>query len=137
MRSVLLERLESGDSGTFGRVITDGLVLYTGELPDRDNAANVSCIPAGTYTCSYTYSPRFRRQMYAIERVPGRAGVRIHSANLMGDRAKGLRCQLNGCIALGERLGKIDGQKAVLLSAPAVRRFEDLMAGKTFEIEVR
>jgi hypothetical protein len=137
MRNVLLERLETGDAGTFGRITADGLVLYTGELPDRDNAANVSCIPAGTYTCSYTYSPRFRRLMYGIEPVPGRAGVRIHSANFMGDSAKGLRCQLNGCIALGERLGKMDGQKAVLLSAPAVRRFVDLMAGETFKIEVR
>jgi len=137
MRSVLLERLETSDSGTFGRIIADRLVLYTGELPDRDNAANVSCIPLGTYTCAYTYSPRFRRRMYGIEPVPGRAGVRIHSANFMGDSAKGLRCQLNGCISLGERLGKIDGQKAVLLSAPAVRRFVDLMAGETFEIEVR
>ena len=137
MRSVLLERLETSDSGTFGRIIADRLVLYTGELPDRDNAANVSCIPPGTYTCAYTYSPRFRRRMYGIEPVPGRAGVRIHSANFMGDSAKGLRCQLNGCIALGERLGKMDGQKAVLLSAPAVRRFVDLMAGETFKIEVR
>ena len=70
----------------------------------------------------------------ACARAPG---VRIHSANFMGDSAKGLRCQLNGCIALGERLGKMDGQKAVLLSAPAVRRFEEMMAGETFKIEVR
>ncbi len=48
-----------------------------------------------------------------------------------------LRCQLNGCIALGERHGWIEGQKAVLVSAPAIRRLEEYFGGKPFTLEVR
>jgi len=69
--------------------------------------------------------------------VPGRAGIREHSANFMGDAKKGFHCQLNGCIAPGERLGWMDGQKAVLLSAPALRRFEMHMEHKPFTLEIR
>jgi hypothetical protein len=136
MKRVRLERIEESDHGTFGRLIAGSLVLFSGELPDRDNAPNVSRIPAGTYGCAFTMSPRFRRRMYLIGDVPGRAGVRIHAANLMGDPAKGLRCQLNGCIALGERLGTIEGQKALLISGPAIRRFEAAMGGEPFDLEI-
>ena len=136
MRAVL-ERLESSDHGTFGRLTMPGLSLFTGELPDRGNAPSISRIPAGIYPVRWTWSPRFKRFMYLVDEVPDRTGVRFHSANLMGDASLGFRCQLNGCIAPGERLGWMDGQKAVLLSAPAVRRFETLMNGKPFELEIR
>ena len=55
----------------------------------------------------------------------------------MGDAAKGFRAQLNGCISVGERLGWIDGQKALILSAPAIRRLEAHFAGKPFTLEIR
>jgi len=133
---VILERLETSDHGTFGRIIAKNLTLFSGELPWRENAPNISCIPIGTYLCRWTLSPRFKRFMYAVESVPQRTGVRKHSANLMGDSLQGYRAQLNGCIALGERLGWMDGQKALLLSAPAMRRFERHMELKPFELEI-
>ena len=136
MRAIL-QRLETGDQGTFGRVTLGDLTLFTGELPWRENASNVSCIPAGLYKCVWTYSNHFKRFMYLVAPVIGRAGIRIHAANLMGDAAMGFRAQLNGCVALGERLGTIASQRALLLSAPAVRRFEALTRGKPFELEVR
>jgi len=55
----------------------------------------------------------------------------------MGDTALGFRSQLNGCIALGERLGWLDGQKAVLISRPAVRFLEAAMGTTPFDLEVR
>lgn len=137
MERVTLTRMESGDQGTFGRLVARGQAFFTGELPWRDNAPNVSCIPAGLYECRWTMSARFKRQMYLIHPVTGRSGIRKHSANLMGDAALGYRAQVNGCIALGERLGWIDRQKAVLLSVPAVRRFESLMGGESFDLEVK
>lgn len=134
----VLTRRDSGDQGVFGTLVTrSGLQLLTGELPDRENASSVSCIPEGVYTVVWTWSPRFKRMMYLVDGVRGRAGIRFHSANLMGDKALGFRAQLNGCIALGERLGWMDGQKALLLSAPAIRKFESLMGGKTFSLEIR
>ena len=135
MHHVLVERLETSDQGTFGRVLFAGLMLYTGELPDRNNAPNVSCIPAGLYQGLWTFSPAFKRFMYLITPVRGRSGIRAHSANLMGFNPP-YRKQLNGCIAFGERLGWMDGQKALLLSAPAVRRFEQALNRETFQMEI-
>lgn len=131
-----LTRLESSDQGTFGRIVSGEFVLFAGELPWRDNRPNESSIPPGLYRCAWTWSPRFQRFVYMVLNVPGRAGVRFHAANLMGDASKGLRSQLNGCIALGERLGAIDGQKAILLSAPALRRFEFALGRQPFELEI-
>lgn len=130
MLKATLKRLESTVQGTFGRLTIDGLAekFFTVELPWRDNAPNVSCIPLGSYRCVWTYSPRFKRMLYLVAPVLGRSGVRIHPANLAS--------QLNGCIALGERMGWIEGKKAVLLSVPAVRRLERLTKGEAFSLEV-
>lgn len=137
MDRVILERQESGDQGTFGRLIVGQLSLYTGELPWRGNASDTSCIPPGVYNCAMTLSPRFRRALYEIRSVDGRSAIRIHPANVMGDKSRGYLSQLNGCVALGERMGWMDRQKAVLLSRPAVRRFEMHMQHKPFLLEVR
>lgn len=137
MRRLVLQRLESGDEGTFGRLmLPDGRALFTGELPERGNAPNTSCIPPGEYRCTWTFSPAFRRMMYQVCPVPGRSGIRIHPANYMGDKSKGLRSHLNGCIALGQRLGWIEGQKALLLSAPAVAALEAATERAPFILEV-
>ena len=134
--AVFLERFDRSDQGTFGRLTAGSLSLYSGELPWRDNRPNVSCVPPGTYRVAWTYSDRFRRWMYLLLGTNPRAGIRKHAANLMGDDRMGYRRQLNGCIALGEKLGWMDGQKALLLSAPAVRRFEEHMGRKPFLLEI-
>lgn len=136
MERVVLTRIETGDQGTFGRILARGVSFFTGELPWRENAANRSCIPAGRYPCAWTYSPRLRRFTYQLLNTTPRTGIREHAANLMGDVELGYRAQVAGCIALGERLGWMNGQKALLLSAPAVRRFEALMGKKPFDLEV-
>ena len=134
---VTLTRLDHGDQGTFGRLITPaGLSLYTGELPWRDNRSNISCIPPAVYNIEWTFSPAFRRWMYLVLGTGPRAGIRIHPANFMGDATLGFKWQLNGCIALGEKLGRMDGQKALLISASAVRRFENHMKQQSFKLEI-
>lgn len=117
-------------------MVAPGLTLYSGELPYRDNRPNVSCVLAGVYNVDWTYSPAFRRWMYLLLGTQPRAGIRAHAANFMGDDTLGYRRQLNGCIALGEKLGWMGGQKALLLSAPAVRRFETHMERKPFKLEI-
>jgi hypothetical protein len=67
--------------------------------------------------------------LYELVDVPGRFACRVHSANLAS--------QLNGCVALGERLGMMNGVKCVLVSKPAVRAFESAMKQKPFTLEVR
>lgn len=133
----VIERLDRGDQGCFGRIWARGLSLFTGELPERDNRAGVSCVPPAFYRVAWTWSPRFLRNMYLLLGTEPRAGIRKHPANLMGDAAMGFRAQLNGCIALGERLGWMDGQKALLISVPAVRRFEAHMGSAPFLLEIR
>jgi hypothetical protein len=137
MSDAILQRLETSNQGTFGRLAAAGLGLFSGELPWRDNAPNVSCVPAGAYLCVFTHSPRFGRHLYLLGAVPARAGVRVHPANFMGAADMGYRSQLNGCISVGERVGWMDGQKVVLLSQPAVRRLESLFRGAPFELEIR
>lgn len=132
---VVLTRFDKSDQGVFGRLSV--LNLFTGELPDRDNQSSVSCIPIGIYRVVWAWSPRFRRYTYRLLNVPSRAGILKHSANFMGDASLGLHCQLNGCIALGERVGWMGRQKALLLSAPAVRRFQEFMQHKPFDLEIR
>ena len=134
--NAILTRLESTDEGTFGQFVAGRLGLFSGELPDHANAPNVSRIPEGTYRCVFSHSPRFGRALYLVDRVPARAGIRLHAANLAGDSPP-WRKQLNGCLCLGERLGWIEGQKAILLSAPAMRRAESYFGGRPFTLEIR
>lgn len=135
-QAISLFRTETGDHGTFGVITVGDLSLFTGELPWRNNEDNVSCIPAGKYNCRFTFSRAFKRYMYLVDSVENREGIRIHSANFMGDREQGFRSQLYGCIALGEKIGRMQNQTAVLLSAPAVRRFEIALERKPFELEI-
>lgn len=135
----ILQRLDQSDQGTFGRytILSTGFWRYSGELPDRGNAPSISRILAGAYWLDWAFSPHLGKNCYRFRSVPYRLGVLEHSANLMGDVSKGWRAQLNGCIALGERLGWMDGQKALLLSRPAVRAVEDFWAGRSWVLEIR
>jgi hypothetical protein len=133
----VLQRLEAGDQGTFGTLWTPGPRAYSGELPPRENRPGESCVPAGRYLLAWAWSPHLGKFCYRLLGVPGRAGILLHSANLMGDRAKGYRAQLLGCVSAGQRLGYMDYQKALLLSRPAVGAIEDFYRRQPFEMEVR
>lgn len=136
MRNATLTRMETGDEGTFGKFcLDDGYVCRSGELPWRDNQTGQSCIPVGTYTCSLINSPK-HGPCYLLHDVPNRGDVEIHSANWMGDKSKGLQCQLLGCIALGEQLGELEGQRAVLASKDAITEFMKRMAGEPFNLTI-
>lgn len=136
MRSAQLISDPSTDDGTFGVLTLDnGLAFHTGELPWKDNASGVSCIPAGTYRCEWINSPK-HGECYQITGVHGRSMIEIHSANFMGDTSKGKHSQLLGCVALGKGLGELEGQMAVLQSKVAVREFEAEMQKEPFILSV-
>lgn len=143
MLELLLLRYENSDHGTFGvMTLPDGQQLHSLELPWRNNLSNRSCIPEGRYRCILTWSPRFGRMMWLVNGVVGRLGIRIHPANLAGDVELGWKSQLNGCIAFGFRLGRMqidDGrwQRSLFTSRPAVRQFEDAVKTSPFLLEVR
>lgn len=138
MLIIQLQRKESTDQGTFGRLTIGQFSCYTGELPWRDNQRGISCIPAGSYKVGWVFASEWRggRWVYLLQDVPSRSSVLMHSGNYCGDKALGYRTHVQGCILLGEKLGWIDGQKAILLSTPMVRQFEQLMGGKLFTLEI-
>ena len=62
------------------------------ELPWKNNANDVSCIPEGTYKCA-----RYRRKngqiCWQLLKVPKRTAILVHVANTVND--------LLGCIGIG------------------------------------
>jgi hypothetical protein len=144
MEKVVLERIETSDEGTFGRITIGKQTFYSGELPWRGNASNRSCVPLGIYPCVQTLSPRFHRFLYLLQHTDSRSNVRIHPANFMGDRelrdpATGklkYHSELNGCIALGMHFGEMLGQKAVISATTAIRLFHESLDNKPFVLEI-
>ena len=136
MKKVILTRTSGNDKQTLGVLTTDGFTCKSLELPDKNNASRVSCIPLGTYVCKYTKSPLFSKNAgkdvftYAVLNVPKRAGIRIHSANYAR--------QLLGCVALGSAHKDldIDGQLDVIHSGDTMRKFEDVMNREDFELTI-
>jgi hypothetical protein len=114
--------------GTFGTIVLNGTTLFTVELPWKDNANNISCIPEGTYTCRWTKSPRLKKFTYEVTGVPKRAGIRIHGANYSH--------QVLGCIAPGMTTGVVKGQRGVFSSQQAIRKFNEALNGEDFTLEI-
>ena len=111
-------------------------VCKTLELGWHDNENNISCIPAGEYTCKWTRSNRLSTAAghdvftYEVLNVPNRAGIRIHSANYF--------YQLLGCIALGDAHKDInsDGHLDVEHSGATVAKFAEIMGYGEFRLRV-
>ena len=136
MRKVSLIRTETSDEGTFGHVLTDsGFECYTGELPWRDNSGGKSCIPKGIYQCQRKISPKHGPCYYVLN-VLNRTDVEIHSGNFCGDTDLKLKSDVLGCILLGNSIGEIAGQKALVSSRDAIARFEADLEGNPFELSV-
>ena len=89
--------------GTNGELSVDGRkVCSTIELPWKDNAKSISCIPEGRYKVVKHTSPKFGL-VAALTGVTGRDAILIHTAN-------NAQRELQGCIApvsylTGEGLG--------------------------------
>jgi allophanate hydrolase subunit 2 len=135
-------RFKHGDSGSFGRVLAKGREFTSLELPWRENQRNKSCIPPGRYLCTWTYSNRFKREMYEVTGVSGRVGVRLHKGNWAGDTEKGLHSDSHGCPMYGKDQsilippGMTEPQAAISASRLAMQEFEDLMGKEDFYLDV-
>lgn len=133
---VILSRFISNDKETLGtlNVIIDGRIEFickTLELPDANNAPQVSCIPKGKYNVVWSLSPSFKKYTYEVLNVPNRKGIRIHSANYYH--------QLLGCIALGDVHKDInaDDQLDVIHSGATLAQFEKLLEYKSFILVIK
>lgn len=79
-------------NGTNGTLKYDGkLICNTIELPWKDNAPKISCIPEGEYFITKRYSKKYRWHLEVMQ-VANRSFILFHPANYAVK-------QLKGCIA--------------------------------------
>ena len=79
-------------AGTNGCLCLNGeQICATIELPWKNNAHRISCIPEGAYRLIKRWSPKFGQHLW-LQDVPGRTLILIHPAN---NAAR----ELEGCIA--------------------------------------
>jgi hypothetical protein len=132
---VQLIRSETSEQGTFGTLITEtGFTCFTGELPWHDNEKGKSCIPAGTYPCIWHNSPS-KGWVYMLQNTSPRDNILIHIANYCGAVPE-YHSDLLGCIGLGESIGYLGGQRALLQSGVAVNQFVDKMKKQPFTLTI-
>lgn len=143
MKQVFITRQPSTNQGTFGTLTTDQSedVFASGELPWKNDASMVSCIPVGIYTCSLTPNQRmmdlFGLTMFQILDVPGRTDCFIHPGNYCGDVSLGWKSDVEGCIILGLSQGYLmNQQQAVISSRPAIKEFMALMGTDDFQLTI-
>jgi hypothetical protein len=128
MPKVTIKRNTDDGVQSLGTLSTDNFTCFTLERPWKNNASNISCIPKGTYECRYTWSLKFLKYTYEIMNVPGRTGIRIHSANFYSE--------LLGCISLGSGYSDINGdsKKDIINSRATILKFEELLMRQPFTI---
>lgn len=118
MDKLILKRIYLREA-TVGVLTGNSIQVCTLELPNKQNAPNVSCIPAGLYKCKPIVSPSLG-PCFDVQDVLGRTFIRIHKGNYTR--------QIQGCILVGTGIKDIDGDGVldVMDSAKAL----DLMLGK-------
>lgn len=98
--------------GTNGKLECEGRRLcYTIELPWKQNAKGVSCIPEGKYLLKKRYSAKYKHHLL-VEGVPQRSLILLHPANYAMQ-------ELQGCIA---PVSKISGSGVGLQSRKACQK---------------
>ena len=106
MKIFILKRTHKRKDGVFGVVDEDGEPFaVTGELPWKNNAIGISCIPHGEYPCRKYNSPKFG-WIWQVCDVRGRSMIEIHWGNIPLKDSE-------GCIIVGENFHsfKINGRE--------------------------
>lgn len=135
MHTVYLNRFAKSNQGTFGiwACPAFGFSCFSLELPWRNNATGISCIPTDTYIVKSRWSKKYGWHFH-ITNVKGRSWILLHSGNFAGDETLGYRTHSHGCILLGKTKGLLQGQQAILNSRITVRKFNNLMQNQTFKL---
>lgn len=132
--NIRLVRVEENfDYGTFGNwIINSNVFCWTLEPPDIENSRNISSIPAQQYECVRYSSPKYP-DTFQVMNVPNRDKVLIHAGNL--------KKHTQGCILLGDKLGKLQvataEERAILNSGKTFDKFMKIMYGvKKFNLTI-
>ncbi len=128
---VTINRFRDDGVQSLGDLTVKDFACKTLERSWKNNQSNISCVPVGQYCVRWTFSLRLMRYTYELQNVPGRSGIRIHSANFWS--------QLLGCIALGDSYGDLnhDAQADILNSRVTVDKFEKYMQKKDFILKIQ
>ena len=127
MRTIKIKRLDQDSNQTIGICSVhdeNGKLLFSATSMERgwrNNESNVSCVPTGSYPLKLEYSSRFKTKLWELKDVPNRSECKFHAANYW--------FQLNGCIALGQRLIDMnkDGYCDITNSKATMNEFQDAM----------
>lgn len=128
MKTLVIRRNSTGGHGTFGALLYDDIPFaLTLERQWLGNRKSVSCIPAGVYQClrcsnspdyNFNDSPRFG-DTFQVMNVPGRSNILFHAGNLDDDS--------HGCILIGEKYDKLNGDPGILSSNEGFNEFKELL----------
>jgi hypothetical protein len=110
--------------------VNNGFTCDTLELPWRNNASQVSCIPVGTYKVIPRTSPKYGNHLH-VTGVNGRDLILIHWGNYAASANKKTGTpDIKGCILVGYGYADLDGDglpeivrskdtfKALMLACP-------------------
>ena len=125
-----LSRKEMTDVYTLGVLSVGDDSFWILERPWKGNKPNVSCIPSGRYAATFmarSSSGKYKR-VYWVRQVQGRSGILIHNGNLV-------RHSL-GCLIVGNRPGWMQGKRAVFNSRSALKRLDNLLAGRKMRLTI-
>ncbi len=121
MKSATVFRKSGNEKQTNGIIQYGEYSAYSLERGWNNNQHGISCIPAGTYDCQWSFMPSHNKYHYQIMNVPDRDGIFIHSINFAGD--------LRGCVAIGNDVRDLNGDGEIDLvgSRDAITAFEKYM----------
>lgn len=123
---IVIERFLFEKDCTVGRLYIDGLMkCFT--IEDEMRAIKIkgeTAIPYGVYNVGMRFSPKFsnkfNHEMLWIKDVPGFEYVLIHWGNTDDDT--------DGCLILGDKIGILNGQTAVLNSINTYKEIYPIIA---------
>ena len=100
MSKIILKTIKQRDC-TLGVLTVEGsdFRCFTLELPDKGNASNVSCIPAGTYEY-FKRTSGVNGDVIELRNVIGRSFIQVHRGNFTSD--------ILGCILVGKTIADIN-----------------------------
>ncbi|MHA1170269.1 MAG: DUF5675 family protein [Candidatus Hodarchaeales archaeon] len=122
---VTIERFAYSPFGVFGRLTLEQFSCYTVEKVWKNNERSMSCIPEGSYPLSLSTYNRGGYSAYEILQVPHRSQIKIHIGNIQED--------VQGCVALGSKLGYINNIWGILGSREAYWKF--MRKAEQFQID--
>ena len=131
---LLLERTEKTKTYTAGRlyVVNElGKAYFCDTLEPSlhpTNHLHPKAIPAGRYDVAVTWSPKFKRWLPLLLKVPYRSGIRIHAGNNPEDSS--------GCILLGRALlpGHVYNSRSTL--EKLMQRLKERPEGEAIHITI-